>query len=172
MTITIKRCILEDLIPLQQISIETYKETFEAYNTVENMHLYLNDAYNSEKLTAELINTDSEFYFIYDHHQLAGYLKINTGKAQTETISKSSLEIERIYVRSAFKRHGLGHHLIAKAIQLAKEKRKATIWLGVWEHNESAKLFYYKMGFTQTGSHSFFMGKDEQTDYILTKKIT
>lgn len=171
MTIIITRCTLVDLIPLQKLSIETYKETFDAYNTVENMAIYLDEAYNQKKLSVELSRDDSEFYFIYDNQQLAGYLKINTGEAQTEKMPVGSLEVERIYVRLAFKRRGLGQCLIAKAIQLAEEKKKTTIWLGVWEHNGPAKLFYNKMGFVQTSSHSFFMGDDEQTDDILTKKI-
>ncbi|WP_314062247.1 N-acetyltransferase [uncultured Vagococcus sp.] len=171
MTITITRCTLTDLIPLQKLSIETYKETFDAYNTVENMAIYLDEAYNQKKLSAELSRDDSEFYFIYDHRQLAGYLKVNTGEAQTEEMPVGFLEVERIYVRLAFKRRGLGQSLITKAIQLAKEKKKTAIWLGVWEHNGPAKIFYTKMGFVQTGSHSFFMGDDEQTDYILTKKL-
>lgn len=171
MTLTTTRCTLEDLTTLQKISIETYQETFAAYNTIENMTQYLEEAYHLEKLTTELERTDSEFYFIYEHNQLAGYLKINIDAAQTEKMPESSLEVERIYVRSAFKRRGIGQQLISNAIQLAVEKNKKAIWLGVWEHNEPAKRFYTKMGFVQTGAHSFFMGDDEQTDYILTKKI-
>lgn len=171
MTIKIRSCTLEDLTTLQAISIETYKETFDAFNTIENMRVYLEEAYNTKKLTNELTRTDSDFYFIYVADQLAGYLKVNTGAAQTEEMLEASLEVERIYVRASFKRRGLGNLLIAKAIQLAEDKKKTAIWLGVWEHNEPAKLFYTKMGFVQTGAHSFFMGDDEQTDYILIKQL-
>ena len=35
------------------------------------------------------------------------------------------------------------------------EHNKKKIWLGVWEKNENAIAFYKKMGFVQTGVHSF-----------------
>ncbi|WP_039790739.1 GNAT family acetyltransferase, partial [Paenibacillus riograndensis] len=43
--------------------------------------------------------------------------------------------------------------------------------LGVWEKNENAIAFYKKMGFVQTGSHSFYMGDEEQIDIIMTTDI-
>ncbi|XUD04145.1 hypothetical protein IGJ34_002114 [Enterococcus sp. AZ177] len=81
------------------------------------------------------------------------------------------MEIERIYIDSDFKRLGLGKMLYNKAIERAKELNKTAIWLGVWERNFSAMKFYRKMGFTQVGAHSFFMGEDEQTDLIMKKNL-
>lgn len=89
----------------------------------------------------------------------------------TEEMGADSLEVERIYIRPAFKRRGLGKYLIDKAIEIARAQGKQLIWLGVWEHNVNAIAFYEKMGFVRTGAHSFFMGEDEQTDFIMTKKL-
>lgn len=60
-------------------------------------------------------------------------------------------------------------YLLNKAIEIAMEFNKKKIWLGVWEKNENAIAFYEKMGFVQTGSHSFYMGNEEQVDFIMTK---
>uniref|UniRef100_UPI0034D9567F GNAT family N-acetyltransferase n=1 Tax=Lysinibacillus sp. GbtcB16 TaxID=2824761 RepID=UPI0034D9567F len=46
---------------------------------------------------------------------------------------------------------------------------KQHVWLGVWEKNENAITFYHKMGFVRTGAHSFYMGDEEQIDYIMSK---
>ena len=51
------------------------------------------------------------------------------------------------------------------------ERNKEKIWLGVWEKNENAIAFYKKMGFVQTGAHSFYMGDEEQMDFIMTKTL-
>lgn len=171
MTDEIKRCTLEDLAELQKISIETFSDTFLDQNEAQNLQDYLNKAYNSDQLKRELENPSSEFYFLYDGTELAGYLKINTDQAQTETIQENALEVERIYIKSNFKRKGLGKKLIYKALELAEEYQKTTIWLGVWEENLGAIVFYQNLGFVQTGAHSFFMGDDEQVDYIMTKRI-
>ncbi len=81
------------------------------------------------------------------------------------------LEVERIYVRGKFHKRGLGKRLLTKAFEMAQERHKAKLWLGVWEHNDNALAFYQKMGFVRTGTHSFFMGDDEQRDYIMTKAL-
>ncbi|KQX56581.1 GNAT family N-acetyltransferase [Paenibacillus sp. Root444D2] len=169
MTIKIKKCTFEDLALLQEISVETFKETFKNQNSPENMKAYLEKAFNLKQLEKELSNISSEFYFIYYNEEIAGYLKLNTMDSQTERMGNDSLEIERIYIRGKFHRQGLGKYLINKAIEIAIERNKEKIWLGVWEKNESAITFYNKLGFVQTGAHSFYMGDEEQIDFIMTK---
>lgn len=38
--------------------------------------------------------------------------------------------------------------------------------------NKKAIRFYQKFGFVQTGAHSFYMGNEEQSDYIMTKILS
>ncbi len=171
MTIKIKKCTFEDLGLLQEISVETFNETFKNQNSPENMKAYLEKAFNLKHLEKELSNISSEFYFIYSNEEIAGYLKLNTIDAQTEIMGSDSLEIERIYIRKKLHKQGLGKYLINKAIEIAIERNTEKIWLGVWEKNESAITFYKKLGFVQTGAHSFYMGDEEQRDFIMTKTL-
>jgi diamine N-acetyltransferase len=110
-------------------------------------------------------------YFVANTTKLAGYLKVNVNDGQSEEMGNESLEIERIYIKTNFQKHGLGKYLLNNAMEIAMEQNKKKIWLGVWEKNENAIAFYKKMGFVQTGSHSFFMGNEEQTDLIMTKLL-
>ncbi|OME94716.1 MULTISPECIES: GNAT family N-acetyltransferase [Paenibacillus] len=169
MTLTIRKCTSEDLGLLQDISIETFNETFRDQNSPENMKTYLERAFNINQLAIEVSNTASEFYFIYYNGQIAGYLKVNIHDAQTEMMGNDSLEIERIYIKGQYQKHGLGKFLLNKAMEIAMERNKKSIWLGVWERNENAIAFYKNMGFVQTGAHSFYMGNEEQKDFIMTK---
>ncbi|MBT2581263.1 GNAT family N-acetyltransferase [Planococcus sp. ISL-109] len=169
--VTIKQCTASDVQQLQDISILTYKETFDEHNSPENMAAYLDAAYNAPKLAKELANPNSYFYFALVDGEVAGYLKLNTDAAQTEPVDDKSLELERIYIQKRFQKNGVGKVLMAKAFEMAEELGKEKIWLGVWEHNDNARAFYEKKGFVKTGSHSFFMGDDEQTDLILTKTL-
>ena len=172
MTTEIVKCGAGDLDTIREVGIGTYIETFDAHNPPEIMQAYLESAFAPEKLAGELSEPLSEFYLIRKDGEPAGYLKVNTGSAQTEDMGEDALEVERIYIRSAFKRMGLGRHLMDLAIELAGEHGKSKIWLGVWEHNSDAIKFYEKTGFVQTGAHSFFMGTDEQRDLIMTKRLT
>ncbi|MEK4425564.1 GNAT family N-acetyltransferase [Solibacillus sp. FSL K6-1523] len=171
MTIKIEKCTVEDLLELQAISQETFQETFKDQNSTDNMNVYLERAFNFKQLEKELSNPSSRFFFVYFNNEIAGYLKVNMDKAQSEEMGDELLEIERIYIKSKFQKHGLGKCLLNKAVETALECKKTKIWLGVWEKNENAIAFYKKKGFVQTGAHSFYMGDEEQVDYIMTKTL-
>lgn len=171
MSVVINECTREDLKALQEISYNTFNETFSHMNTKENMLAYLENAFNIKRLEEEISNPFSTFFFIYHNGALAGYLKVNTNEAQTEDMGQEALEIERIYIREKFQKHGLGKYLFDKAIEIAMKNNKNKTWLGVWEKNENAIAFYKKLGFVQTGAHSFYMGDEEQTDFILIKTL-
>ncbi|WP_413526633.1 GNAT family N-acetyltransferase [Marinilactibacillus psychrotolerans] len=162
---------IEQVQILKDISIETFTDTFAEANDPTHMKEYINNHYTLEQLTKELSHPHSEFYFISQDSVIAGYLKINRDTAQTEHTHINSLEIERIYIRNPFKRMGLGKKLIQKACERAHAMHLDSIWLGVWEENLQALHFYNIMGFKQSGSHSFFLGSDEQTDLILKKSL-
>ena len=127
MTTKLTECTLDDLHELQTISIVTFTETFKDQNSPEHLKAYLDEAYDLDKLKKELKNPSSRFYFIYVDQQVAGYLKLNTDAAQTEPMGADSLEVERIYVKKAFQRYGLGKQLLNKAFEMAVEQNKKRI---------------------------------------------
>jgi ribosomal protein S18 acetylase RimI-like enzyme len=172
MNINIRLCSLKELDTLQEIGYETYDDTFRSMNTQETINKYLQKAFNKEKLSAELNNMSSKFYFIYADNNLVGYLKINDAPAQSDINDHQSIEVERIYIRKAYKGKGLGKQLMHYAIQLAKEMKKNYVWLSVCEKNTDAISFYIKMGFREAGRHSFRMGNELQSDLIMKKVIT
>lgn len=98
MKVEIKKCELKDLDCIRKISIRTFKDTFEKYNTEQDLINYIDTAYNKNKLRIELLNPNSIFYFIFSDDDLAGYMKLNSKEAQTENTFSNSLEIERIYI--------------------------------------------------------------------------
>lgn len=169
--IVIKRASLEDIKTIQLIGKETFFETFAESNTEEDMKKYLEDNFSEEKVKSELNNPDSEFFIAFEGHFPIGYLKLNNGNAQTESQEENSIEIERIYVKSAYYGKKIGQLLYDKALQVARDKNKSSIWLGVWEENPRAIRFYEKNGFVAFGKHIFKMGDDEQTDIMMQKLL-
>ena len=166
-----RRITLDDLEKLQKIGRATFEETFSESNSEENMKSYLEEGFSKEKLTAELIATDSEFYFALLKEEVIGYLKVNFGASQTELKDNKALEIERIYVSKAFHGKSVGQLLYDKAIEIEKEKGSEYIWLGVWEENPRAIRFYKKNGFVEFDKHIFKLGGDEQTDIMMKLQL-
>lgn len=169
--ITIERATLADIKKLQEIGRTTFSEAFAAVNSDKNMKEYLEKGFSEEKLTGELSNQDSQFYFALLDGKVIGYLKINIGQAQTEKLNLDALEIERIYLLKAFYGQKVGQLLYQKAIDIAHEMQASYVWLGVWEENYRALRFYEKNGFTPFGKHKFWLGDDEQTDLMMKKVL-
>lgn len=170
-TIEIKRITVQELDQLKEIGRKTFHETFSESNDDENMTKYLDEKFSSDKLTEELNNTDSEFYFATLENNVIGYLKVNFGESQTELKDDTALEIERIYVSKEFHGKKVGQLLYEKAIQIAKDKNVHYVWLGVWEENLRAINFYTKNGFVEFDKHIFKLGNDEQTDIMMRLKL-
>lgn len=165
--IKITKVSLAQLVELQEIGRKTFAETFSSTNTEENMTTYLKEGFSEAKLTAELQNPKSEFYFATLNEVVIGYLKINFGHAQTEIQNQNAVEIERIYVKGDFHGKKVGQLLFERALAIAKNKKVDFVWLGVWEENHRAIQFYTKNGFVEFDQHIFLMGDEEQTDIMM-----
>lgn len=172
MEIAIKKVRPEEVEDLRRISIRTFEETFAADNPAEDMADYLRTSFSSEKLSGELRHPQSEFYFAQQGSHIIGYLKINTGDAQTEPQPETSVEIERIYVAKEYHGMKIGQHLLQKALERASELQADHVWLGVWERNERAIRFYQQNGFEVFGEHQFRLGSDLQTDLLMRKNLS
>jgi ribosomal protein S18 acetylase RimI-like enzyme len=169
--VRITQATLADLPRLQSIARETFQESFAAMNSEANIRAYMDEAFSAEKLAAELAEENSTFYLATMDDEVIGYLKINSGNAQTEPMGDSALEIERIYVRKAYHGRQVGQRLLDKAIEVAREMNIEQVWLGVWKENARAIRFYEKNGFTPFGTHVFLMGDDPQTDILMRCKV-
>lgn len=163
----IRKIAATDVSLLQKISKQTFFEAFSALNTPENMQKYLDEELTEAKLLSELNDPGSAFYFAELDGKVIGYLKLNFGSSQTELKDEQAVEIERIYISKEFHGQYAGQALYGKAIEVARNRKAAYVWLGVWEKNARAIRFYEKNGFVAFDKHIFVLGDDEQTDIMM-----
>ena len=161
----------DDVAKLQEISRITFKDTFDPYTRSADMQKFLDEDYATDKLLAQINNPDSRFLFLIKGGEVAGYLKINVGAAQTEHLQENALEVERIYLLPKFQHQGLGNVLFDYALNIAQKEGKAYVWLGVYEHNVNAQHFYKRHGFHKVSQHVYQVGSDPQIDWLLLKKL-
>jgi ribosomal protein S18 acetylase RimI-like enzyme len=140
-------------------------------NSEEDMRKYLDENVSTEKIRTELNNPESSFFIAWQGETPAGYIKLNTGNAQTVMQDERALEIERIYVKAEYQGKKLGQMLYEKALEIAQTEKKPYIWLGVWEENPRAINFYKRNGFVTFDKHIFMLGNDEQTDIMMKKMV-
>ena len=171
MNVQLIKCREQDLEKLIEISRSTYYESFKSMCSEEIMEQYLNDAFNPKKLLQELKNKNTEFCFVYEDKTIVGYLKLNEFTAQNDINDDTSMELERIYIIKKFQGKGLGKSLLEKSVELAKQKNKKFLWLGVWKKNKKAIKFYDKNGFKKYAEHDFYMAGERQNDLLFRIQI-
>lgn len=170
-TPTLTLATVADLPVLQPLMAQTYRETFLRADNGADVDLYIQTDYRLEQLTAELLDPEANYYLLRVGTEVAGYLKLNFGAAQSEPDYPDLMEVQRIYVKNGFKGQHLGSLMMDFAIQQAQLHQVPGIWLGVWEHNYAAQGFYQHYGYERIGEHTFMEGNDPQTDFILYKKL-
>jgi ribosomal protein S18 acetylase RimI-like enzyme len=153
---------LSELSLLQEISKNTFEETFAAFNTKEDMTHYFEHNLSLDQLAFELQAPASSFYFIYVEEELSGYMKLNISE---------SFEIERIYILNKFQGIGVGKTFMKFAFAQAHSLGFNSLWLGVWEHNTKAISFYKSLGFIPYGEHDFLLGSDLQRDILMRLEL-
>ncbi|MCX6317303.1 MAG: GNAT family N-acetyltransferase [Bacteroidetes bacterium] len=157
---------------IADISRETFYETFAADNTVADMEIFMTEQFSREKLMAEVGEPGNIFLLAMEGDQAIGYVRMRENNNPPELAGKQTIEIARIYARSAAIGKGVGKALLHRCEEIAREQKKEYIWLGVWEHNQRAIAFYERNGFTQFSTHEFLLGTDPQTDWLMKKALT
>lgn len=165
----IRKAGLEDAPALEKISVDTFRETFAAQNTKEDMDLFLNECFNLGAIQKEIIENE-EYHMAFLDDKLAGYVKFRRDTHE-DLRSDKCLEIARIYVYEAFQGKKVGAALMQFVIDVAKTREMEIIWLGVWEFNPKAIQFYEKWGFKVFGKHVFRLGTDDQNDLLMCKHL-
>lgn len=171
MSIVIREATIEDARLIADISHQTFYDTFAAYNKKEDMDKFLSQQFTKGKLIMEVGAKENTFLLAYDHNKIAGYVKLRDERVPLLLNNRNALEIARIYAMNHQIGKGVGSILMQACIDIAKQKKKELLWLGVWEKNRRAIQFYTKWGFEKFDETDFLLGDDVQKDWLMKKKI-
>lgn len=147
---------------LRNIGESTFRETFEAQNTPENLASYLSKSFALEVVQKEYDDPSCDFYFAVVHDEILGYLKLN--------LTADDVEIERIYVKSNAQGLGVGKALFLFAKEVSQTRKANSLWLGVWQENKKAIEFYKRQGLEVFDIRQFKLGSDLQDDFLMRIK--
>ena len=172
MSLSIRYAGLEDAVLIADISHRTFYDTFASANTREDMDKFLNEQFTKGKLMMEVGARENIFLLAYFEEEIAGYVKLRDGRTPRVLGNVDGLEIARIYVMTNMIGKGVGKQLMQYVINIAKEKSKDVLWLGVWEKNQRAIEFYTKWGFEKFDETDFLLGDDVQRDWLMKKAVS
>ncbi len=161
----------DDAALIADLSRRTFYETFAAQNTKADMEKFMEEQFSRELLMEQVCEPGNTFLLAFVEDLPAGYARLKESENPSSLGHVNAMEISRIYVVNTAISTGIGKALMEECIQVAIQKNKEVIWLGVWEHNTRAISFYKKFGFIQFGTHLFMLGDDAQTDWLMKKEL-
>ncbi len=163
----IRRATPADAAKLAEFGARTFRESFAADNSPEDMRRHLESAWNPGLQRAELHDPDIDTLVACDETLWQGFAQLRAGKVSDGVPSPGSIELWRFYVDKAWQGRGVAGALMEAAKHRARERGANSMWLGVWERNLRAQAFYRKHGFTPVGRQVFVVGTDPQTDLVM-----
>lgn len=171
MGITIRPATINDAALISDLSRQTFYEAFAAQNTKESMNKFLSEQFTKEALIKEVGEENNIFFLAYYDNEVAGYVRLRENNIPPGLGTIQAIEIARIYVVGSFIGKGIGAALMQKSIDIAMEKKRECLWLGVWQENQRAIDFYTRWGFKKFAHHDFRLGDDIQQDWLMKKPL-
>ena len=156
---------------IADLSRKTFYDAFAADNTPEDIDKFMNEQFTRESLMAEVTEPGSIFFLATIEDQVVGYARMREAPNPPELGHEPAIEIARIYAVTDTIGKGVGSALMQQCLAIAQERKKAVVWLGVWEHNQRAIAFYTRWGFQKFSEHVFVVGNDPQTDWMMKKVL-
>lgn len=171
-SLRIRRAAWDDAARLTAFASRIFDETFGPTNHRDDMAAYLAEAFTVERQRAEIAD-EASIVLLADTSSdtLAGYAHVAPSDVPDDVRGPEPIELKRFYVDTAWQGRGIASRLMQATIDAAVARGARTRWLGVWEHNPRAIAFYRKCGFETVGSHDFMLGRDRQTDLLMSRAI-
>lgn len=170
-SVTIRPALLEDAAILADLGARTFRETFQAICSPEDLAAYVAGAYGEFIQRAELADSSRPGLVLEIDGIPSGFVQLRLGHREPSVPGMRPVELQRIYVLRAFHGLGCGAALMEAAVALARAWGADFLWLGVWENNTKALAFYARCGFREAGDHVFCIGQQIDRDLILVKEL-
>jgi GNAT superfamily N-acetyltransferase len=100
-----------------------------------------------------------------------GYAKLRPLAAPAPRPAPGALELQQIYVLSAWHGKGVADALMHWSIAMAQQDGATELYLTVFDHNERAKRFYARYGFSEVGHCSFTLGGTVYDDRVWRRPL-
>ena len=170
-SVLVRRGKPEEAGELSAFAARVFREAFAAQNRAADLELYIGKAYGSGQQLAELTDPEVTTLMAEVEGKLAGFAQLRPGKTPGCVTGPSPIELWRFYVDRPYQGAGLAGTLMRAVIESARGRNAGTLWLGVWEQNPRAQVFYRKCGFEDVGKQAFVLGSDTQTDRVMARPL-
>lgn len=161
-----------DAAQLAEFGARTFRETFAADNSAEDMHAHLVATFSPEQQRREIADPSIDTLVLVDGSgRWLAFAQLRANSPAPGVPAIGSIELWRFYVDQPWHGRGIAASLMMGVKQRALRRGADSLWLGVWERNARAQGFYRKHGFDPVGRKTFIVGSDPQADDVLLCRL-
>ena len=169
--VALRRAEPRDAPSLAVLAERTFRESFGARNSPENMDLHCNRYFGTDIQAREIAERGLATTLALVDRRLVGYSQLRLARPHAGVVAERPVELSRIYVEAAWQGRGVARALMEDALRGAAKAGADCLWLGVWEHNPKAMAFYRKFGLAVVATQAFMLGQERQRDLVMSVKL-
>lgn len=158
----IRRARRSDAEALSDFAVRLFRDTYSGDTAASDLESYIDEHFSTERQAAEIDDPSAAVFVAMVDNLIIGYAHVVVRLAD----ERSAL-LKRIYVDAGWRGRGLASGLLDAVVGEAGERGVRHLELTVFERNNRALAFYRRVGFAASGSTTFMVGEDPQTDVVM-----
>ena len=156
-----------DAAALSTAGERLFVQAYGRYSPADDLAAHVRDYFGRDSVAGELENPDVRYMIARAGDAIAGFVKIRSGYPPETIPCADVLEVQQLYVDTAWQRKGVGRGLMDWAVAAAREQGRAGLWLSVWQDADWATSFYEAYGFHRAGTAEFRLGRTRFEDDLM-----
>jgi diamine N-acetyltransferase len=151
---------------------QAFSDTFAHLYDPAPFMQFLEEAYGAGgKMERDLADPSIRWRVAAINEEPIAYAKLSALVAPAPAALPGAMELQQIYVLTPWHGQGVAEELMRWAIETARAHGAPEIYLTVFEHNQRAKRFYTRHGFSEVGHCTFRMGTRVDDDRVWRKPL-
>lgn len=169
MNINCRGATVSDAAIIDRIFDTSFCDTFAHLYKPEDLNAFLT-GFGIADWEEELADAAYAFRIGEVDGEAVGYVKLGPMKLPIET-NRPSLVLDQLYILKTYQGVGIAHALMDWAIDEARQRHAAELYLTVYVDNHRARRFYDRYGFEPVGRYDFMVGSQADEDIIMRKTL-
>jgi GNAT superfamily N-acetyltransferase len=162
----ISRASEADAAALAGFAARLFRATYSADTPAADLDAYIEKTFGKECQETEIADPLAAVFLAKADGAIIGYVYLVVDPADRRTALLS-----RIYVDADWRGRGLAKGLLDAVVNDCRTRNVTRLELTVFEKNARAIAFYGKVGFAVTGSTTFTVGEDVQSDLVMAMDL-
>jgi GNAT superfamily N-acetyltransferase len=174
--VEVRRAGPADSVVLAQVAAATFALACPPHITQQAIDTFVADVLSQECFDGYLADPRRDLFVSVDDGTTTGYAMLvcdepTDADVQAALSVRPTAELSKIYVLPAHHGAGTSRLLMRAAIEAARARGAAGVWLGVNQKNERAQRFYAKSGFEKVGTKRFLVGDRYEHDFVFERVL-